>query len=78
MGDNYIPGDYYILCQATGFKIRRSEAVKQYDGAWVHKDFVDAAHPLDYPREPTKARPVYPTVPEPTDNFIEDTDTFYS
>lgn len=70
MSDKYVPGDYWLLCEATGFKIRRSEAVKQWDGAWVHKDFVDVEHPLETPREASKARPVFPTRPEPTDTFV--------
>ncbi len=71
MSDSFILGDYYLLCSATGFKIRRSEAVKQYDGQWVHKDYCDVEHPLEHPREASKARPVHPTRPEATDTFID-------
>lgn len=70
MSDNYKSGDWYLLCEATGWKIRRSDAVQQWDGAWVHKDFVDVKHPLEDPRTPSKQYPVYPTRSEPTDTFV--------
>lgn len=71
MSDKFRPGDYWLICDASGFKIRRSDAVQQWDGAWVHKDFCDVRHPLEDPREASKARPVYPTRPEPTDVFVD-------
>jgi hypothetical protein len=74
--DKYRPGDYYLICEATGFKIRRSDAVMQWDGAWVHKDYCDVKHPLEDPREASKAYPVFPTRPEPTDSFITVPDAF--
>jgi hypothetical protein len=70
MSDKFIPGDHYILCEATGFKIRKSEAVQQWDGAWVKKGFEDPKHPLDEVRTPTPARPAYPVRSEPTDSFV--------
>lgn len=76
MSDKFRPGDYYLICEASGFKIRRSDAVMQWDGAWVHKDFCDVEHPLETPRQASKARPVYPTRPEPTDVFIDVEESF--
>lgn len=67
----YIKGDYYLTCQRTGEKIRRSEAVKQWDGLIVKKGHEDPKHPLEYPMTPTK--PYVPTFvsPEPADHFVE-------
>jgi hypothetical protein len=70
MSDLYRRGDYYLICAQSGRKIRRSEAVKQWDGVWVHRDFCDEVNPLDWPRKATPQRPVYPVRPEPTDVFI--------
>lgn len=43
----YIAGDYYLLCDICGFKIRRSEALKAWDGSMrCSKDF-EERHPLD-------------------------------
>src|SRR5262245_54398562 len=78
MSDKYRPGDWYLICEATGFKIRRSDAVQQWDGAWVHKDFVDVEHPLERPRQASKARPLYPTRPEPTNVFVDVPDEAFS
>lgn len=66
----YRPGDYYLTCQRTGEKIRRSQAVRQWDSLIVKKGHEDPKHPLDMPRHPSK--PYVPTFtsPEPPDRFI--------
>lgn len=46
----YRPGDYYIMCQMSGFKIRASDARKMWDGRMVHKDFWELRHPQDFVR----------------------------
>lgn len=48
----YIAGDYYLHCEVCGFKRRRSEAAKRWDGAMVCAPSVKAGcyeeeHPLD-------------------------------
>lgn len=43
----YIPGDYYLLCHVCGFKIRRSEAFKRWDGPLVCGKDYEERHPLD-------------------------------
>lgn len=43
----YIPGDYYLLCEVCGFKIRRTKAFKRWDGAMVCKKDFEQRHPLD-------------------------------
>lgn len=43
----YIPGDYYLLCEVCGFKIRRSEALKRWDGAMVCRKDFEQQQPLD-------------------------------
>lgn len=49
----YIPGDYYLLCDVCGFKKRRSECMKRWDGAVVCAQDFEERHPLDLiqPRE---------------------------
>lgn len=43
----YIAGDYYLDCEVCGFKKRRSECRKRWDGAIVcHEDY-EERHPLD-------------------------------
>jgi hypothetical protein len=43
----YIPGDYFLLCDVCGFKIRRSEARKRWDNAMVCSKDYEERHPLD-------------------------------
>lgn len=43
----YIPGDYYLDCEVCGFKTRRSEAFKRWDGAMVCGADYEERHPLD-------------------------------
>lgn len=44
----YVPGDYYLLCEVCGFKKRRSECAKRWDGAIVCADTCyEERHPLD-------------------------------
>lgn len=43
----YIPGDYFLLCDVCGFKKRRSECQKRWDGAMVCREDFEERHPLD-------------------------------
>ena len=54
----YIPGDWWMICERTGFKCRRSEMRKEWTGAWVHKSVYNERHPQDF----VKAIPDDPSV----------------
>lgn len=71
MSDKYRRGDYYVMDDSTGFKIRISEAVRQWDGALVHKDNADPFHPLDMKIRVRPQRSPRVTRPEPQDRFLE-------
>lgn len=43
----YVAGDYYLLCDICGFKIRRSEALKAWDGSMRCQQDYEERHPLD-------------------------------
>lgn len=43
----YVPGDYYLDCEVCGFKKRRSECRKRWDGAMVCAEDFEERHPLD-------------------------------
>jgi len=64
------PGDRYVICDRTGFRVRAADACKEWNGAVVSKRVYEARHPLDYFRPP---RPDDPRVqdprPRPTDIF---------
>lgn len=41
----YIPGDHLVVCERTGRVIRVSDARKEWNGRWVHKDWYEPKHP---------------------------------
>lgn len=69
----YKPGDWYIICDYSGFKIRRSEARRTWDGYLVRKDFWEPRQPQDFVRGRRDKISVPPgeTRGESTDNFLE-------
>lgn len=46
----YIAGDPWKIDSITGFRIRSSEAVEQWDGNVVHRNYAEPRHPQDYVR----------------------------
>lgn len=67
----YIRGDYYVLCNRSGEKIRRSDAVTDGEtGMIVKRGLEDPKHPNEMRLKPRK--PFAPTYvsPEPADNFL--------
>lgn len=46
----YIPGDYYLLCDICGFKKRRSEVQKNWQGLMVCSEDFEERQPLDFLR----------------------------
>lgn len=70
MSDNYIPGDHYVICDFSGFKIRRSEARKMWNGLIVHKRFWEPRHPLDTIRSKRDKQTVSDPRPEQEDRFL--------
>ena len=46
----YITGDHYLIDDRTGFRIRASDAIKQWDGSITHKDQHEERHPQDFIR----------------------------
>jgi len=57
----YDPGDYNIICDRTGHKIKRSQARKEWNGLLVRKESWEPRHPQDK----TKGRPDRQSVPDP-------------
>ena len=69
MKDTFIPGDWNVICDVSGFKMKASECVKQWDGAWVRKDLARPRHPQDSIRgHPERIRTPW-SRPEQTDTF---------
>jgi hypothetical protein len=70
MADDYVPGDNYVICDHSGFKIRRSESRKMWNGLIVHKRFWEPRHPLDTIRSKADKQTVPDPRPEASDRFL--------
>lgn len=76
----YVPGDYFLLCDQCGFKRRRSECAKDWEGKMVcAATCLDERNPQDYiqPRADRQAvvdaryaEPVYVTDNQVTVNDL--------
>jgi hypothetical protein len=64
----YIPGNHWMICDRCGFKYRRSEMRKEWNGAWVCEADFEPRHPQDYMVRGRKDNQRPPVVrPQPTD-----------
>lgn len=45
--DHYHDGDYNVICDRTGFKVKRSDCRKQWDNKIVRKESWEPRHPQD-------------------------------
>ncbi len=70
MADNYKPGDHYIQDDRTGFKIRASEARREWTGQYVHKDAWEPRQPQDLVRSRVDKMSVDNPRPRAPDVFI--------
>ena len=71
-------GDYYLIDQRTGFKIRRSEAVLDAYGYIVKAGTEDPRHPQESIRPTRIAKPPKFVSPEGTDTFLDPNDVLES
>lgn len=47
---HYVPGDYYRICDMTGFKVRVGQTAKEWNGLIVRKKSWEARQPQDFVR----------------------------
>ena len=48
MGANFLRhGSHNVICDRSGFKIKKEDSVKEWTGLRVHKKFVEQRHPQD-------------------------------
>lgn len=64
-------GEWYIICDVCGHKIRANESRERWDGFRVCKDDWETRHPMDFLKSRTdKITPAF-IRPQPTDTFVE-------
>jgi len=59
------------ICDASGFKVKLSALVRQWDGAMVDRRFVDRRNPQDFVKGVPDKQALPFSRPEAPDNFIE-------
>lgn len=50
MGDRFVPGDHFVRCDRTGFKVLASKAKKEWTGLIVRDESWEERHPQDFLR----------------------------
>lgn len=71
MNEGYKPGDYYLTCDECGFKVRKSEVRKRWDGLMVCRADWETRHPQDSLKAKRDRQRVHIARPEPADVFLE-------
>ena len=46
--DYFAPGDYNVICDRTGFKVKASECEMEWNGLFVRKLSWEPRHPQDF------------------------------
>lgn len=64
------PGDYRVICDASGFKVWASETVIQWDNARVLRRFAEPRQPQDFVRGVKDDQRVPNPRPEAADVFL--------
>lgn len=66
----YRPGDYWVICDRSGRKVRSSDTVKEWNGLRVHRDEYETRHPQDFVRGRVDRQRVPDARPEPPDSIV--------
>lgn len=64
------PWEAQGICEASGFKYPLSQLVRQWDGAMVHRSFVDKRNPQDFVRGVSDNQTIPNARPEAADVFL--------
>ena len=68
----YKHGDYNVICDHSGWKVKRSECRLQWNGLLVRKDLWEPRHPQDFVRASTDDQSVDIARPEQDDEDYVD------
>lgn len=66
----YIAGDHWRICDVCGFKVRRSQTRKRWDGLVVCNADFEERHPQDLVRGRHDRQAVTEPRPRPADVFV--------
>lgn len=68
--DTFKLGDYYQICDRSGFKVRASETKKEWNGRIVREEDFERRHPQDFARGRRDDQRVPFSSPEEEDRFL--------
>jgi hypothetical protein len=66
------PGDYFVWCQRTGFKVPASEIMREWNGLLVWNRVYEPRHPQDFVRGVTDDQSIPFGNPKPENVFLGD------
>lgn len=75
--NNYIPGDYYRICDVCGFKYRQSEMLKRWDNVWVCSADFEPRHPQEFLRGKNEHIAAHDPRPDTSDAAAAETEEIY-
>lgn len=75
VGTYYIPGGHNIICERTGYKIKASHSLKEWNNLVVRRESFEERHPQDTIRSFADNQSVLDPRPESTDAFISSVDS---
>lgn len=70
MNDQFILGDHNAICDVCGFKCKRSQMKKRWDGAIVCKADFETRHPQDLIKARPERQGVKDARPEPEIHYV--------
>lgn len=68
----YKRGDHNVICDISGFKYKRSECQKTWDGFIVHRSHFERRHPQDFVRAHFDKQAVTDSRPDDEPSFVTD------
>ena len=74
MTERYVHGDFNVICDRSGFKVKASETMMTWDGLRVRRKDWEPRHPQDFVRGVRDIQSVKNGRPEATDTFLDDND----
>ena len=73
--NTYVHGSWNMISDRSGFKHKRGDMRKEWDGSWVHKDDFDPRHPQDRVKGVPDDQSVADPRPGATDTYSETSTT---
>lgn len=73
--DQYVHGDFNVICDRSGFKVKAGDTRTEWTGKRVRWQDWEARHPQDFVKGRADRQSVHNPRPEASDNFLNRTVT---